>query len=484
MNFNSLSYCVYLPITLSLYFLLPRRVKNPFLLAASYFFYICWEPAYALLMLTSTAATYLCARLMSSRFLGRRRLWLVLSLVLNLSILFFFKYYNFAVELTFRVFSLLGVSFTPPLSGLLLPVGISFYTFQALGYTMDVYRGQLDAERNFIDYALFVSYFPQLVAGPIERSKNLLPQLKEPRSFCLQALFEGFLLFLWGMFKKLVIADRLAILVNFAFDAPPGTVGGLQYAVAAAAFSVQIYCDFSAYSDIARGSARMMGIRIMRNFDAPFLAASIKDFWRRWHISLSTWFKDYLYFPLGGSRCEKAWRRYANLMIVFLVSGLWHGAALTFFAWGLLHGLFQVVSGITKPLREKALAVLRVSQTNPVLTGSRVVFNFALVSAAFVFFRARSVMGALSVLKRIALSPFTGSVMEMGLSPGHLNAVLTAVLILFIVDGVSRKRDLVSQIAGRRWVKYAVYFLLLAAMMVFGVYGAGYDPQEFIYFQF
>ncbi|MDR1669526.1 MAG: MBOAT family protein [Oscillospiraceae bacterium] len=484
MNFNSLGYCLYLPVTLFLYFLLPRRLKNPFLLAASYFFYMCWEPLYALLMLTSTAATYLCARLMAGRFLSRRRLWLVLSLVLNLLILFFFKYYNFAAELTGRLFSLLGGSFTPPLSGLLLPVGISFYTFQALGYTMDVYRGKLDAERNFIDYALFVSYFPQLVAGPIERSGNLLPQLKKAHPFRLQAVFEGSVLFLWGMFKKLVIADRLAVLVNFAFDAPPGEAGGFQYAAAAVAFTVQIYCDFSAYSDIARGSARMMGIRLMRNFDAPFLAASIKDFWRRWHISLSTWFKDYLYFPLGGSRSKQAWRRYANLMAVFLVSGLWHGAALTFFAWGLLHGLFQVASGLTKPLRERALAALRVSQTNPVLTGFRVLFNFALVSGAFVFFRARSVMGALSVLKRILLYPFTGSVWEMGLSGKDLTAVLVAVMILFIVDGVSRKRDLTERIAGRRWLKYAVYFFLLGAMMLFGVYGAGYDPQEFIYFQF
>ncbi|MDR1692895.1 MAG: MBOAT family protein [Oscillospiraceae bacterium] len=484
MNFNSLSYCLYLPVTLILYFLLPKRVKNPFLLAASYFFYMCWEPQYALLMLTSTGATYLCARLMAVTFLGRRRLWLILSLALNLLILFFFKYYNFTADLTGRLFALLGVPFTPPLSGLLLPVGISFYTFQALGYTMDVYRGELPAERNFIDYALFVSYFPQLVAGPIERSRNLLPQLKEPHPFCLQALFEGFTLFLWGMFKKLVIADRLAIMVNFAFDAPPGTYGGLQYAVAAAAFSLQIYCDFSAYSDIARGSARMMGITLMRNFDAPFLAGSIKDFWRRWHISLSTWFKDYLYFPLGGSRSKTALRRYLNLMAVFLVSGLWHGAALTFFAWGLIHGLFQVASGLTKNLRAKALATLRISPANRGLHVFRVVFNFALVAGAFVFFRAKSVMGALSVLKRILLDPLGGSVLAMGVTGRSFAAVLCAVVLLFAVDAQARKGDLAERIAGRRWLKYAVYFALLVGIMLFGVYGEGYDPQEFIYFQF
>lgn len=488
MNFNSFRYYVFLPAALLLYYILPAKWRNPVLLALSYYFYMCWNPRYALLILTSTIVTYACALLMEKRAWGGRRLWLAASFAINLLILFFFKYFNFASELMTRVLTAFSFSASLPTLNFLLPVGISFYTFQALGYTMDVYRGDVATEKNFIDYALFVSFFPQLVAGPIERSKNLLPQLKPKHSFSMERVFEGLLLCLWGLFKKLVIADRIAVIVNFAFTAPPGQVGGYQYAAAAAAFSIQIYCDFSAYSDIARGSARMLGFELMRNFDAPYLAASIKDFWRRWHISLSTWFRDYLYFPLGGSRSIPAYRMYLNLMIVFLVSGMWHGAALTFFVWGFLHGAFQIISKVTASLRAKLRAAMRISATNRLWAVGRVLFNFTLVTAAFVFFRAGSVSHALYILKTILLSPWAGlrhtGITQMGLEVEYLVIVFVATVALFIVDAVSRTRDLPKLITRGFALKYAVYFVLLALILIFGYYGADFDPQDFIYFQF
>jgi D-alanyl-lipoteichoic acid acyltransferase DltB (MBOAT superfamily) len=304
----------------------------------------------------------------------------------------------------------------------------------------------------------------------------------------MQSVFEGLMLFLWGLFKKLVLADRFAVIVNFAFSAAPGEVSGLQYAFAAAAFSVQLYCDFSAYSDMARGSARMLGIELMRNFNAPFLAVSIKDFWRRWHISLSTWFRDYLYFPLGGSRCARKRRVYMNLMVVFLISGLWHGAALTFVAWGFLHGAFQIVSDMTRPLREKLLAVLKIPGDNGVLLLFRRLTAFALVAAAFVFFRAESVTQGVYILKTIALTLFSGGlrtgITQMGVSAGYLVILLLAVTALLVVDALSRETDVIKKLSLGLVPKYAVYFLLLALIVVFGCYGAGYNPQEFIYFKF
>jgi len=488
MNFNSLSYFTFLPVTLFIYFLFPAKWRNPVLLVLSYLFYMSWNPKYALLILASTIITYVCALLMQKRALNRRRLWLALSFTSNLLILFFFKYFNFLSGLITRALYFLHIPASMPVLDVLLPVGISFYTFQVLGYMMDAYRGEIKTERNFIDYALFVSFFPQLVAGPIERANNLLPQMKTIHRFNMQNVFEGSMLFLWGLFKKMVIADRLAVMVDYAFSAAFGKVSGFQYAIAAAAFSIQIYCDFSAYSDIARGSARMLGFELMRNFDAPYLADSIKAFWRRWHISLSTWFKDYLYFPLGGSRCAKKYRVHVNLMIVFMVSGLWHGAALTFLVWGFLHGLFQVVSVLTKKPRARFLAVLRIPETNRLLKICRILFNFALVAVAFVFFRAASLRQALYILKTIALTPFAAvfpiEITQMGLSVPYLIVLLVAITALFIADAAARHTDIIKNFTKGLMPKYIIYLMLLVIILLFGYYGSGYDPQDFIYFRF
>ncbi len=485
MNFNSLSYLLFLAANVLLYYLLPGRLRNFQLLLASYFFYMCWNPAYALLMLASTAVTYVCGLLVDRSVWGKRKLWLAMSFGINLGILFFFKYFNFVSGLITRSFSALGLSFSAPLLDVLLPVGISFYTFQALGYTVDVYRKEISAERNFADYALFVSFFPQLVAGPIERSGHMLRQLKEFHPFRPENLRDGVLPVLWGLFKKMVLADNLAVAVNTVYNQPGSHTGG-EFVLATAAFAFQIYCDFSAYSDIARGSAKMMGFDLMENFRCPYLATSIQDFWRRWHISLSTWFRDYLYFPLGGSRCSKG-RHLLNIMIVFAVSGLWHGAALTFLVWGLLNGLYQVVSQLLDPLRKRVFSLLRIREGSRWLHAFRVVFTFCLVCLAWVLFRANSLSDAAMIFRSIFTLPFAGIQVDLhgfGLSLRSLLMLALFSLGLLVIDWFIIEKDLAERINRTVALRYVVYFLLIALILVFGSYGSGYDPQDFVYFQF
>lgn len=486
MNFNSLQYLVFLAANVLLYYLLPRRARNVQLLAASYYFYMCWNPTYALLMLFSTAVTYGCGLLVGKNFWGKRRLWVALSLVLNLGVLFFFKYYNFSANVITRGLDFLGLHMEIPFLDVLLPVGISFYTFQALGYTIDVYRKDIEAERNFINYALFISFFPQLVAGPIERSGNMLHQLKEYHPFQFENLKAGVLPVLWGLFKKVVIADNLAVVVNQVYNNPQGQTGG-AFAVATVAFAFQIYCDFSAYSDIARGSARMLGYRLMENFNCPYFAVSIRDFWRRWHISLSSWFKDYLYFPLGGSRCKK-WRTCLNVMIVFFVSSLWHGAALTFVAWGLLNGLYQVVSLLLNPLRKKAMALFHLGEDNPLVRVFRVCFTFFLTCMAWVLFRANSLTDALTAYRAIFSIPLRGLEGTLA-SLGNVGTrtwimLVGCVIALVVVDWLVARFQADQKLNQTVFLRYGVYFLLVVTILLFGSYGEGYDPQDFVYFQF
>lgn len=473
MNFNSLSYFLFLPAMLALYFLLPARIRNPVLLLASYGFYMGWGPAYALLLLLSTASTFFCSLLTARRALGKRRLWLVCALALNFGVLFLFKYFDFFA-------SLLGASFR---LNLLLPVGISFFTFQSIGYAIDVYRGTIPVERNFIDYALFVSFFPQLVAGPIDRAGNLLPQLKTVRRFSDENLKAGFLRMLWGLMKKMILADRLAVVVNTAYaDVYAHSAG--QLFTAAFCFSFQIYCDFSAYSDIACGSAQMLGVRLMENFRSPFCSFSLKELWRRWHISLSTWFQDYLYFPLGGSRVPK-WRKCLNLLIVFTVSGLWHGAAVTFVLWGLLHGLAQVIGILLTPARERLYRVI--PKENVVIRFLSLVFTFSFFTAACVFFRAETIGDALHVLGEIARYPAHFAIPELtalGLGRDMLAVVAVFLVLLYTVDALKLKRDISGWLCRHDVTRYAVYFCLIVSLLLFGYYGNAYDALDFVYFRF
>ncbi|MDR1533151.1 MAG: MBOAT family protein [Clostridiales bacterium] len=490
MRFHSLAYIIFLPAVALVYWTLPLKAKKYWLLAASYFFYAQWDAGYALLMLVSTAATYAAGLCMASaaRF---RKPCLILCALFNLGILFFFKYFNFAAEAVSAALSALtGKGIAPPSLNVLLPVGISFYTFQALGYTIDVYRGKIPPEKNFVKYALFVSFFPQLVAGPIERAPNLLRQCGCAGRFSLDSAQGGGFLILWGMFKKLVIADRMAVMADCVFN-DIRSYGGLAVAFGAVAFAFQIYCDFSAYSDIARGSARIMGFELMRNFDAPYFSASVREFWRRWHISLSEWFRDYLYYPLGGNRSGGAvWRgklrTYVNLLIVFFVSGLWHGAGFTFIVWGLLNAVYQIAERIIRDLRKAAPPAGHIRPF-------RVLTTFCLTCLGWIFFRANSMgdalyaVGALLPARAEASAGLGLGTAGYFLSLGLADAVAAAcaLAVLLAVDYWRCRRDVLRDILRLGLVpKWILGWALILAVLVFGYYGGGYEPQNFLYFQF
>jgi len=365
------------------------RLKLPWILFASYVFYAWWNPLYLLLILTSTSADYL-AVLGMSRSRRRKKLWVAFSVLVNLGMLGFFKYAGFVTRSLNELFAALGVPYAVPVPDILLPVGISFFVFQSMTYTIDHYRGRIDREPSFIRYAAYVSLFPQLVAGPIERSTNLLRQLRETPKITGRDVADGLSLFLVGLFKKRALADFLALYVDHAY-ARPDQFGGLALLLATVAFGWQIYFDFSGYTDMARGLGRMMGLRIMLNFNNPYLATGLGDFWRRWHISLSTWFRDYVYIPLGGNR-KGAFRTYVNMAATMLVSGLWHGANWTFVVWGGLHALGRVA---TRRLETTRFYIERV----PTTVKRLLVFGF--VTFAWIFFRARTVGDAWLVVRRI-----------------------------------------------------------------------------------
>ena len=367
---------------------------------------MAWNPKYALLLAFSTLITFLSGILINysngltdeKKKNFQKKLWCFLSFTLNLAILFSFKYFNFAVENINFVLSHLKLQALKPSFDVVLPVGISFYIFQALSYTMDIYRGEIKAEKNIARYALFVSFFPQLVAGPIERSKNLIHQINDIHYFDYERVKSGILLMLYGFFQKVVIADRLAVFVDVVYK-DYARFSGLWLMIASVFFAFQIYCDFGGYSNIARGAAQVFGFRLMLNFARPYFASSIQDFWRRWHISLSTWFRDYLYIPLGGSRCGRI-KKYRNVFITFLLSGIWHGASWTFFIWGALHGLYQIIGQITKPLKDRLYSFLQI-ENNGALKFAKIITTFVLVDIAWIFFRAPSAKAAFAIVNTI-----------------------------------------------------------------------------------
>lgn len=478
MLFNSAGYIVFFTIVCLVYFILPKKLKRVFLLLASYFFYSCWNLKYSLLMLFSTVATYGTAIAMDMvEAKKKKKLYLGLCFFVNLAILFVFKYYSFTVNFINKILGIAALSIDMPVIDVLLPVGISFYTFQALGYIVDVYRGEIKAERNYINYALFVSFFPQLVAGPIERSKNLLTQIDTLGHRRYENLSKGLLYILWGFFLKLVIADRAAIFVNQVFDSYQG-YSYVFLCYGALLFVVQIYCDFYSYSIIAKGSAKVLGYDLMDNFKAPYLSASITEFWRRWHISLSTWFKDYLYIPLGGNR-KGAFRKHLNVLIVFLVSGLWHGANYTFVLWGLIHGVFNILEdsfkGITKGIRD-----------NFIYKNIRRLITFVVAVLSFVIFRSKNIGAAkaylLGILKRQA------GTMDASIAFPYEDTVilLIAIAILVVIDILIYNNVKLADNIERRSlvIRWPIYIFLLIATLIFGIYGPGYSEAQFIYFQF
>lgn len=495
MVFNSLTFLIFFPAVLAVYLVLPKKIKKYWLLLASYYFYASWNLKYAVLILISTLITYLSGILLSRSDSVKTKKWIVAgSLLTNLGILFVFKYLGFFFDTLNHFLSVFGIKGLENHLYLLLPVGISFYTFQALGYTIDVYRGTIEPEKNIVRYALFVSFFPQLVAGPIERSGNLLSQIRKMEKETLvtyDRFVRGAITALYGFILKMIIADRISILVKTAFDPEfSGLYYGFQLVLAVLLFSIQIYCDFAGYSYIAIGTASMMGFKLCDNFITPYLSGNVKGFWAGWHISLTSWFRDYLYIPLGGNRKGKL-RKYINIMIVFLVSGLWHGASLHFVFWGALNGILQIYEDLTKGLRNKLAKLTGYDTTAFSHKLICTVKNFLVVSFVWIFFRADSTMYAFQIIKDmfrgIGLWQLTdGSLLSMGLDGKEMNVLIIFLILMIIVDILRKYRGDVAEIFIRqnKWFLFSCLFLGIAAVVLFGVYGADYNASQFMYFQF
>lgn len=467
MIFNSIQYIIFLPIIFLLYWAMPHKWRNWLLLIASYYFYMCWNALYAILIIFTTISTWKLAKAMNGKPQKVRKILLSLSVTLNLSILFTFKYYDFLMSLLTDIAELLSIHITPVKLGLLLPVGISFYTFQAIGYAIDVYRRDITPERNLGVFALFISFFPQLVAGPIERASHLLPQFKEKKMFSYENFRNGLMIILFGFFLKLGLADRCAIYVDSIFN-NISQHNGASYLLASFCFTFQIYGDFFGYSLIAIGSAKMLGYNMCDNFNRPYLSTSITEFWHRWHISLSSWFRDYVYIPLGGSRCSGI-RRNMNLMATMLLSGLWHGASMNFVVWGGLHGIAMCVErtlGIAKAPQNKLLYYIRVTTT------------FIIVCFLWIFFRADTLTDARTIISGI----FT----DFGKPYIVWAHIIIIAFVLFIVamqEIIYEKGFHISSIRNiwlQHSIRYAFIVLTITFIMLFGVL----NGDQFIYFQF
>ncbi len=472
MLFNSLIFLAFFAIVYTLYLLSRRwfRVQNVLLLVASYVFYGWWDWRFLSLIAISTVIDYTVGRALGSTDdAGRRKILVTASVVSNLSILGFFKYFNFFADSAVRVFGLVGLQADPITLNIILPVGISFYTFQTMSYTIDVYRRQMEPTRNFIDFAVFVAFFPQLVAGPIERAKNLLPQFAGPRTIRVDEVNAGLYLILWGYFKKVVIADNMAVLANKIFNTPG--YEGIDLIIGVLAFSVQIYGDFSGYSDIARGLAKLMGLVVMVNFRLPYFALNPSDFWERWHISLSSWLRDYLYIPLGGNR-GTSFATYRNLALTMLLGGLWHGAAWTFVIWGAFHGAI--------------LIIYRRFDRNPehldpwggeysyVRVGAKLLLMFTLTLVGWVIFRAESVEQIVYFLTQW-WGPFSA---EWKMNAYDLAFFTLPLVIVQIAQYVTN--DLLILTKLRTSFRVAIHSFFLLWILLFGVR----ESTEFIYFQF
>lgn len=498
MLFNSIEFLIFFPIVVLVYFVIPKKIKHLWLLITSYFFYMCWNVKYILLILISTIITYVSGLLLEriknlSCDEARRAVlkkWVVAgSFVTNLGILFYFKYLNFALSILINVFEKMHIRLNIPAFDIILPVGISFYIFQALSYTMDVYRDEIYAEKDFFRYALFVSFFPQLVAGPIERSKNLLKQLAVSKKFCFEDFREGLLLMLWGFFLKIVLADRIAIFVDTVYG-DLSTYSGAYFTIATMLFAMQVYCDFAGYSTIAMGAAKVLGITLMENFSAPYLSTSVAEFWRKWHISLTSWFKDYLYIPLGGGRKGKI-RKYINKLIVFLVSGLWHGASFTYVIWGVLNGFYQVVGEILQPIRDKLVLLLHLNRKSLAHKFVHVLGTFVLVDFSLIFFRAEGVRKALQIIKSIftVRNPwilFDSSLYGCGLDEKNFYLMLIGIVILLFADFCKSKGIKIRAVIARQdyWFRWVFIASVVSAILTFGIWGSTYNEANFIYFQF
>jgi D-alanyl-lipoteichoic acid acyltransferase DltB (MBOAT superfamily) len=476
MLFNSLQFAIFFPIVTIAFFALPHRLRGPMLLIASCYFYMTFIPKYILILFFTILVDYTAGLLIDRSEGHARKLWLVTSIVANVGVLVFFKYFNFLND-TIRAIAP-GISIHDPIPALniILPIGLSFHTFQSMSYTIEVYRKNQNAERNLGRFALYVMFYPQLVAGPIERPQNLLGQFAVEHRFCYERARSGLQLMAWGLFKKVVVADRAAVIVNMAYG-DPATYSGKALLFATYLFAIQIYCDFSGYSDVAIGAARVMGFDLMRNFDQPYFSRSVAEFWRRWHISLSTWFRDYVYFPLGGNRVSLR-RQLFNLMAVFSLSGLWHGANWTYVIWGALNGLYLSASLLTTSIRYRFVQVSGLYRIPQLLGAVRLFVTFHLIAIAWVFFRASSLRSAIFILRSIARmrAGFGFRAVE------DMNLLVIGIALLVAAELLQLRISIPRFITGMpfplRWATY------VAALLTFFLLGEFTVKQQFIYFQF
>ena len=492
MLFNSGHFLLFFPLVTGLYFLIPHRLRWLLLLAASCYFYMVFRPIYILILGFTITVDYFAGLLIEKSEGKTRKYWLIASIVANVGVLAIFKYYNFLNENLRVLMHTTNVPDPLPFLSILLPIGLSFHVFQSLSYTIEVYRGNYPAEHHAGYFALYVMYYPQLVAGPIERPQNLLHQFKTPHPFDHDRVVQGLQMMLWGFFKKVVVADHLAPIANKVFD-NPHNYQGISLVIGTVAFAIQIYCDFSGYSDIAIGSSKVMGIELMTNFNRPYFSKSIGEFWKRWHISLSTWFRDYFYFSLGGNRVPR-WRWYFNLMLTFLVSGLWHGASWTYVVWGGLNGVYlvgeSVIGGV---FADKNTPSKRWPAFMPVFRTVAVLRTFALTCIAWVFFRAHTFSDSWYILEHFFVgwgnalhnlhsAPFLKRYVMMEQDYTDLLIAFVAVLVLFLGDLWQRNHHLNSRLAAQpAWVRWSLYYAIAGAVLLFGAFNSA---QQFIYFQF
>lgn len=486
MPFNSVQFLFFFAIVTAMYFAIPYRFRWILLLGASYYFYISWKPAYVILIIITTFITYSAGLWMGKiGTKSKRKTILILSLFFNLGFLFVFKYYNFFNDSLRVIFQHYNLFYGSPALNVLLPIGISFYTFKNLSYAIDVYRGDQSPEKHLGYYALYVAFFPQLLAGPIERATRFLPQLFGKFAFDYVRVTNGLKLMLWGLFQKMVVADNLAPLVDSVYKDPTHHQG-IGLILGTLFFAFQIYCDFAGYSDMAIGAAQVMGFTTMDNFNRPYFSKSIPEFWRRWHISLSTWFRDYLYIPMGGNRVTIP-RWYFNLFIVLLICGLWHGANWTFLVWGGLHGIYLVFSVLTQGIREKVRKTIGLDRVPRLHNGLKIVVTFFLVCFAWIFFRANSISDAIYILSHLftgwgglgiqapKATPFFGPLKFQWV----VGVVSVGILLLIhLLQGGNHFDQWLSK--KRISLRWAVYYSMVLAILLFGHFGA----KEFIYFQF
>ncbi len=479
MLFNSLQFAVFFPLVTAIYFLLPHRFRWLLLLLASCGFYMAFIPVYILILFTTILVDYFAALWIDKTVGRKKRYFLVLSIVSTCLVLFVFKYCNFFCRNVDAFAHLIGWNYSVGALKIILPIGLSFHTFQSLSYVIEVYRGTQKPERHFGIYSLYVMFYPQLVAGPIERPQNLLHQLREPHTFDYERVTSGLRLMAWGLFKKVVIADRLAIYVNAVY-AQPREFGGLSLGLATLAFAYQIYCDFSGYSDMAIGAARVMGIKLMTNFNCPYYSQSIGEFWRRWHISLSTWFRDYVYIPLGGNRVSTG-RWYFNLWLTFVISGLWHGANWTFVLWGLLNGLYLVGGVATSRWRAALYERAGVNPAAPLAAAWRILCTFFLTCMGWILFRANSIDDAWYILTHLWKSAAGVRAAVQSFQHQDLFLVLMAIAVVECVQLVRQPGLKLPRLATLPLpVRWSGYYGFLLFLVLFGVY----RETQFIYFQF